>query len=206
MIKSTFNNLPKEKQNRIINAIINEFASTDTEKVSINRIIKSAGISRGSFYQYFDDKVDLVEVLVKVCIDFADEKFLKSIALSDGDIFNAYINLFEAVAEIKNDKKQKVILKNFCKNIKANDDLVSDYLLNRFNNDGVGDFRCKHSNFDRSRLRFNSDNDIDNLCQILTQIMKNAFFNIFVKGDSVEQVRASFRRKIEIIKKGAVIN
>ena len=27
------------------------------EKVSINRIIKTAEISRGSFYQYFDDKV-----------------------------------------------------------------------------------------------------------------------------------------------------
>lgn len=205
MIKSTFRNLPKEKQDRIINAIINEFSSSDTDKVSINRIVKSAGISRGSFYQYFDDKVDLIEVLIKVYMDFADEKFLRSMDLSNGDIFNTYINLFESIVKIENNRKQKIILKNLCRNIRANDNLLSDYMFNRFNMDGFSDFRYGHSQVNRSNLRFKSDEDVENLCQILTQIMKNALFNIFVKGDPSDKVRASFKRKIEIIKKGATI-
>ena len=55
MIKSTFYNLPEEKRQRITDAIFNEFAGSSGERVSINNIIKNANISRGSFYQYFDD-------------------------------------------------------------------------------------------------------------------------------------------------------
>ena len=69
MIKQTFYNLPEDKKKRIVDAIVKEFAESPTEKVSINRIIKVADISRGSFYQYFDDKVDLVEVLIKTLVD-----------------------------------------------------------------------------------------------------------------------------------------
>ena len=59
MIKSTFYNLSDAKRERVIRAIMQEFAGNESEKVSINRIIKNADISRGSFYQYFDDKSDL---------------------------------------------------------------------------------------------------------------------------------------------------
>ena len=67
VIKPTFYNLPEEKRRRITAAIISEFSETSDEKVSINRIIHRAEISRGSFYQYFDDKVDLIEVLMRSC-------------------------------------------------------------------------------------------------------------------------------------------
>ena len=50
MIKKTFYNLPYEKRKRITDAVIKEFMERPNEKVSINRIIKTAEISRGSFY------------------------------------------------------------------------------------------------------------------------------------------------------------
>ena len=65
-ILKTFYNLPYEKRKRISDAIIKEFMERPNEKVSINRIIKTAEISRGSFYQYFDDKVDLIEIITKM--------------------------------------------------------------------------------------------------------------------------------------------
>ncbi len=58
MPKETFNNLPIEKQNVIFNACIKEFSTYPFSQASINQIIKNAGISRGSFYQYFEDKWD----------------------------------------------------------------------------------------------------------------------------------------------------
>ena len=79
MIKRTFYNLPEQKRQRIIDAIVEEFSSSSTEKVSINRIVKAANISRGSFYQYFDDKVDLVEVLTKSFVDLSIEGANKSL-------------------------------------------------------------------------------------------------------------------------------
>ena len=51
MIKSTFLNLPEIKKQRVIDAIIDEFAADETTRVSINNIIERADISRGSFYQ-----------------------------------------------------------------------------------------------------------------------------------------------------------
>lgn len=59
MVHKTFLNLPPEKRERIINSAIDEFGEWPYEKTNINRIIRNAGIPKGSFYQYFDDKDDL---------------------------------------------------------------------------------------------------------------------------------------------------
>ncbi|WP_280770278.1 TetR/AcrR family transcriptional regulator [Salipaludibacillus daqingensis] len=55
----TFFNLPKQKSQRIIDVAIDEFASAHFNDVSINQLIKRAEISRGSFYQYFENLEDL---------------------------------------------------------------------------------------------------------------------------------------------------
>lgn len=202
MIKSTFYNLPEEKRNRIINAVMNEFSSASTEKVSINRIIKAANISRGSFYQYFDDKVDLVEVLVKTFMNTAYDEFRTALTNSDGDIFSTYIHIFELIAKCIDDKKQKIVLKNLFKNLKANDDLISDYLTNRF--EGISEIFNGFDSIIRDNLRFISDEEVHSLSLILTLILKNAVFNLFVKNENPDKVREEFMRKIKIIKAGAL--
>lgn len=59
MIHTTFERLPEEKKDRILQAARTEFIRYPYEKTSINRILAEAGIPKGSFYQYFDDKADL---------------------------------------------------------------------------------------------------------------------------------------------------
>jgi AcrR family transcriptional regulator len=66
MPKQTFLNLPDEKRNTIINAAIDEFAEYGLENASTNRIVAASGISKGSFYQYFEDKQDVVMYLLTV--------------------------------------------------------------------------------------------------------------------------------------------
>lgn len=68
MPKQTFLNLPDEKRQRIIECALDEFAERGYEKSSINRIVKEAGIAKGSFYQYFEDKFDLYEHIITVTI------------------------------------------------------------------------------------------------------------------------------------------
>lgn len=63
MPKDTFNNLPIEKQNILFNACVKEFSTVPYSQASINQIIKHANISRGSFYQYFNDKWDAYEMM-----------------------------------------------------------------------------------------------------------------------------------------------
>ena len=59
MPKQTFYKLPQEKQERILAAAKREFTQVRYSDASINQIIRDAGIPRGSFYQYFEDKKDL---------------------------------------------------------------------------------------------------------------------------------------------------
>ena len=110
MIKSTFLNLPEIKKQRVIDAIIDEFAADETTRVSINNIIERADISRGSFYQYFDDKMDLVEVLFRFYIKRFGQKVNEVINVSRGDIFCTYEECFTIVAEIGDNEKDRRVL------------------------------------------------------------------------------------------------
>jgi AcrR family transcriptional regulator len=66
MPKQTFLNLPPEKREIIVNAAVEEFAEYGLENASTNRIVANSGISKGSFYQYFDDKQDVFMYLISV--------------------------------------------------------------------------------------------------------------------------------------------
>lgn len=71
MPKDTFFNLPDDKRTLICNVAIAEFAEYSFDQASINRIVAGAGIAKGSFYQYFEDKQDLFSYVVQLA---AEEK------------------------------------------------------------------------------------------------------------------------------------
>lgn len=59
MPKPTFFNLPEDKRNRILEEAVIEFRDNNYDAASINKIVERSGISKGSFYQYFNDKEDV---------------------------------------------------------------------------------------------------------------------------------------------------
>jgi len=61
MPNQTFFNLPTEKHDRIMDAIIKELGIHTYEHVNLSNIVRDSGIPRGSFYQYFKDKDDLYQ-------------------------------------------------------------------------------------------------------------------------------------------------
>ncbi len=202
MIKKTFYNLPYEKRKRITDAVIKEFKERPNEKVSINRIIKTAEISRGSFYQYFDDKVDLIEIITKTMFEESSNKAKEILKLSCGDLFVMYIKMFDYFGDYSSQKQTMKIMRNIVDSFKANDDLVSEYLKNRFNmaltNNEI------YTMVDRQNLKFQDNESVKCLIEILTQVLKNAIFDVFVAGSDREEVRERLIKKIDIIKQGAV--
>lgn len=56
---NTFQNLPAEKQDRILRIAVEEFAANGYQKASLNTIVKRLGIAKGSLYQYFKNKETL---------------------------------------------------------------------------------------------------------------------------------------------------
>lgn len=68
MPKETFFNLPDDKRNLIISAAMDEFSKADYNTASINQICKKSNIPKGSFYQYFTDKLDLYVYIMTIAI------------------------------------------------------------------------------------------------------------------------------------------
>ena len=53
---STFRQLPPDKQERVLDAALAEFADQGYQAASLNRLVAQAGIAKGSLYQYFPNK------------------------------------------------------------------------------------------------------------------------------------------------------
>lgn len=69
MPKDTFFNLPEEKRERIMEAAIDEFATHPFHQARVTAIVEEAGIAKGSFYQYFEDKKDLFKYLMEQIVE-----------------------------------------------------------------------------------------------------------------------------------------
>jgi len=96
MPKQTFYDLCEEKKARIIDKALEEFSSKTFSQASLNRIIKSAGIPKGSFYQYFENKEDLYLYLIEAASSESN-KLHESIYDTDPDAtaFDVMIRITE---------------------------------------------------------------------------------------------------------------
>ena len=94
MPSSTFLNLPAEKQEKLLEAATREFS---------HRPFNEAGIPRGSFYMYFQDKEDLFRYLLKGYVDQLFMLLEEFLLRNGGDIFQALLDLYDYVqAKIDN--------------------------------------------------------------------------------------------------------
>ena len=95
MCTETFLRLPEEKRTRFLNAAWDEFTAVRFTDVSISQIVRRAGIPRGSFYQYFADKDDLLAYLLEEVRNRIKEEYRRVLRDSGGDIFQAHLDLFD---------------------------------------------------------------------------------------------------------------
>lgn len=97
MPKETFYNLIDEKREKIEQVAMDEFADNGFLGGSINRIIDNAGIAKGSFYQYFDNKEDLYlhisSLIVAYKMVFINEEMKK---YAHGDFFSILRGMYMA--------------------------------------------------------------------------------------------------------------
>lgn len=97
MPKQTYLNLDKEKKDRLIEACLEEFSNYTFTDASINRIIKNADISRGSFYQYFEDKEDCYMEILSIIAQEKYELFKDVVQDESQSVFDDYINMLKQV-------------------------------------------------------------------------------------------------------------
>ncbi len=65
----SFNRLTPDKQNRILDASIKEFAEKGYQSASMNQVVDSAGIAKGSLFNYFKTKSSLFAYVYGLALD-----------------------------------------------------------------------------------------------------------------------------------------
>lgn len=150
-MKEEFFNLSEDKQNKIINAAIEEFTRLGYAGASTNSIVLSAGISKGLLFHYFKNKKTLYLDLYDICIDSIIKDFYDKFDNSETDFF-AKLNMsmkikiglvekypsildFVQTAYIEENPEVKTELK------KRSSDLINDSYRKMFANIDVNKFR-----------------------------------------------------------------
>ena len=91
MPTATFERLRPEKQERIIASARREFAGRGFASASLDRIASSAGIPKGSIYQYFRNKAAFYEDVVLSALDHTWSLFEEHVAAADpSDCFELF--------------------------------------------------------------------------------------------------------------------
>ena len=90
MPSDTFLRLNDDKKRKLLEASFKEFSLNNFNDVSINRIIKEASISRGSFYMYFVDKKDLYFYLLEQYSEILIDNMKEDLINNKGDLFKMF--------------------------------------------------------------------------------------------------------------------
>ena len=97
--QGAFEGTSAERQERILDAAIHEFASRGFNGANINIIARRAGVSIGSMYSYFESKEELFLTVMKYCLRTLYDA-LSSIHVTDGVVaaFEDMLRMARAVS------------------------------------------------------------------------------------------------------------
>ncbi len=82
--RPTFLNLDREKRNRIVLAAVDEFSVHGFKSASMNALVRTIGISKGSIFQYFTNKEGLFLYVIQHAVDLV-KRYLKRVRTETAD-------------------------------------------------------------------------------------------------------------------------
>ncbi len=213
----TFLRLPEEKKEKLMRAVMEEFARVPFEKASINRIVQSAGIARGSFYMYFTDKEDALKTLLTGVHRGITAQVGDALRENGGDLFSVYLNFFDRVMAMKDKEDQRARLERegrtesveYCVAV-----LMAVFRVNTgFGASDVLKFQVSEeesqqaleavaSQIPAGRLRADSREELQALMEMLALMTGFAASKCFLGEEPVEKQRKNLLRMFDIARRG----
>lgn len=194
MAKDKFFELSKEKQEQLLKAAKEEFSNKTYEEASINKIIKSINLARGSFYLYFDNKEDLYLYILKSYIEKFREKLLIILNDNDKDIFKSLIIFYDEIVKTKDSNYNLVHNLFINMNSKQLDIAFPKVIESEINGSILNtiDFSKYDISFEERKV----------LLSILMPILFHSIAISFDKFHQISDVRAHYIAQLNIIKRG----
>lgn len=200
MPTQTFMKLKNPKKQRIIDAALNEFARHDFSHINIQNIVKEANISRGSFYQYFDDLNDLFDYLIQmIAID-------KKTYLNQHGLLDDKAPFFDRIGELYRLGYQYALdhpkIFHASKHMMYHMKQHQSELLMKHQDDMTTYYKTSIL-YDISQGRIRTDIDIDMLINVLQLFLDELLQTHFIEQRfSQTEVDKRFKRFITLLKKG----
>ena len=185
----TFLFLPEEKRQGLINYSYMEFAEHSFKGASLSKIIRHAGIAKGSFYQYFRDKKHLYLYLIESSLD---EKFKKlEIQNSKSDDLFDFLRSIGQSKSLSNTKQGWFMLKASSDHSFSEVQELINYHTDVFFQDLI----------ERNKARLNPNLKPGVIIFMLTTLF-NQFGYYLLTLEKLSEKEAAYKSFIEIIEKG----
>lgn len=198
MPTATFNHLPDEKREKIITAIKDEFSRVPFDEVSINQIVRAAEIPRGSFYQYFADKNDMLAFILNDYREQMITHIKDNLIASDGDLFSLFSTILDFTIEFSTQEKTN----SFCQNLFADVKVNSKFYISMTKHGPEKQTTdLLKSLIRKDLLDLREEDDFDNLFDILFAISMEATAEVFINIPDYDNVISKYRRKLALLKR-----
>ncbi|WP_175989285.1 TetR/AcrR family transcriptional regulator [Bacillus sp. Marseille-Q1617] len=200
MPKPTFFNLNEEKRQILIEAAKKEFSRVSLYEASISNILKTAGIPRGSFYQYFEDKEDAFFYLLNEHTQERHEKFLYNLKKFQGDIFEAVTEIFYHTLKRSHSEGQN----NFIKNVLLNMNYKIEKAFTKFLSKEELSQRYDEvfHLVDWESLNVSNEHDLYHILQILSAVTFHNLVHSISNELSIEEAVSKYKLEIKLLKTG----
>ena len=173
-----------------------EFLRVPYEDASINRIIREAGIPRGSFYMYFTDKEDLFRYLMESYGELLIQRMGERLDRNHGDLFAAALDLFDHMQANWREGE----FREMAAILHRNRQLQPGLVLNRQGSCAMLD-RLRDK-IDLFRLDLRTETDLPDLFHLMVAAAAGSVVAAGKEGGP-EQARARLVRMLELLQRGA---
>lgn len=199
MPTQTFFNLPAGKRQKLLEAIYAEFSRVPYDEVSINQIIRAAGIPRGSFYQYFAGKQDVLDYLLAGYRQLMEQQALESLQTSGGDLFTLFLDLLDFTYAYVSREEHNTFFRHVLADVRHNTHLFPV----REKRDLQGELaRRLLARLDTAQLDIRSAADLEDMLGVLVPMTGEAFAHAFFDTSSYEVVRERYAARLRILGRG----
>lgn len=200
MPTKTFLNLPKEKQNIIIEASLKEFKRVLLKDASINKIITQAKISRGSFYTYFKDINDIYFYSINKYKKEINKIIKNTLITQNGNLIETINIVFDKITQICLNKNNKQLFKNIFLNFNYQIDIRNE-IINQDLDKEYGKIELI-SQINKNNLNLKTEEELFIIIEIITNFVINGLIEIVLDNNNVEIEKEKLNIKLEILKKG----
>ncbi|MFA1819263.1 TetR/AcrR family transcriptional regulator [Virgibacillus oceani] len=198
MPKQTFFNLPEDKKEILIQAVEKEFSRVPLFEASIANMVQDAGIPRGSFYQYFENKEDAFFYLLKEHTKERQANFISLLKQHDGDLFKAMAGMFHNI--ISDSPDNLPFIRNALLNMTHK---VEHTFAGIFSSSMMDDSLDEFSPLiNKKYLNISEDKELFYVMQILTSVTIRNFIEKFSRNLTDEQAICNYTTELQLLKYG----